>query len=340
LKNNYNIEFWNFVCHFGESKLLDYYLDLVHPAFIGEFKRNYGDSQLFFYDVQLIEIEINDETLPFIHGRLIKDTKLEREQVYENETLKEDKLTLPSAPSSIFILSLIDHRLFFIKEHRDSPSMEAFKATITKFIKDHRAALIDGEYQEKKEQREFYGKTKKHVTKKDLAITYPEPNIEVIPLSSDADIEEFIRSMKIIDSVRLDLVMPNDEADCNPFFNEWRKKKKLLGESKSNISFTKTGKQSLPHQNVSDLSKEAAKDENVLVTLRGKDILNDKLIGTHDQFKLTKTVNELEDTPHQMTYMVYKTFKKLITDGVVRGPKISNKDKVKEKIKHILAMLK
>lgn len=50
MKNNYNVEFWNFVCHFGEHKLLDFYVDLVHPAFTSKLIRNYGENCWFFME--------------------------------------------------------------------------------------------------------------------------------------------------------------------------------------------------------------------------------------------------------------------------------------------------
>jgi len=339
MKKSFNVEFWNFVCHFGEAKLLDYYIDLVHPAFIGDFFRKHGESSYFFYDVKIVECEIDEDTLPFVFGRIVKDTIIERDQIFENDELKEDKLLIQNSPSSIFVLSLKDHRLFFVKEHKDAPTMESFKATITKFINDVRTENIDNEYEYLKEQRDFCGGTKRVTTKKSLGVRFPKPDIEIIPLSSDADIDEFIKSMKEINKLQLDLVMPNNESDCNPFFHHWRDKNKNLGNGKSKAIFSNP-KKSLPHEKVSTFSKEAINDENVLITITGKDLDNDKLVGTQENFKLTRKINEIEQVPTLFARSIYKTFLKLISDGVIRGPKITDVSKVKDKLKYIMSMIK
>ncbi|WBA16387.1 hypothetical protein [Salinivibrio proteolyticus] len=339
MKKNYNVEFWNFVCHFGQHKLLDHYVDLVHPAFVNNHVRTYGDSRWLFNGVQLIEIDIDNEVLPFIYGRIVKDTILEREQILQDGDLVDDSLSMQSSPSSIFILSLKEHRIFFIKEHKDAPTMDSFKTTIERFINDERINLINEIFDGEKKQKEIHGGNYRVTKKKDLEVRYPKPDIEVIPLSSDADIEEFIKGMKSIDKLTLNLVMPNSESDCNGFFKCWRDENKKLKQSKSKVEFTKS-KKSLPHDEVANLSKEAINDGNVLIKLNGKDINNDKLVGTHDEFKLTRSINEINETPTLLVKETYESFLGLIKDGVIREPRISNLSKVKEKIGYILSMLK
>ncbi|HDG1717173.1 hypothetical protein [Vibrio cholerae] len=339
MKKKKNVEFWNFVCHFGQGKMLDYFLDFIYPALTTERVRCYGDSRWFFYDVRLVEPEINGQTLPFIYGRLVKDTVLERDQVFEDNQLKIDPLRVQNSPSSIFILSLLDHRLFFIKEQKDSPTMDSFKSTILKFIKDVRNERINDDYNYMKELRELNEGSTKVTSKKNLAIQFPEPELEIIPLSSDADMDEFIKGMRSIDRFSLDLIMPNSEFDSNAFFSSWREETNKIGTKKSKINFPKNGK-SLPHANVSELAKEAIKDENIMITLVGKDLDNDKIIGTNDSFKLTRSLDEIDQVPLFTVKKIYETFLGLIDDGVIRGPKICDLEKVKEKIKHIVMMIK
>ncbi|WP_028108884.1 hypothetical protein [Ferrimonas futtsuensis] len=339
MKKNYNIEFWNFVCHFGDLKLLDRYVQFVHPAFMNEHIRNYGDSRWLFNGVRLIEVTINNERLPFIYGRIVKDTILEREQVLKGDELIDDNLRIQNSPSSIFILSLKEHRMFFIKEQKDSPTMENFKATIEKFINNERRTYINDEYEYQKKLRQERGGNYKVTKKCDLEASFPKPDIEVIPLSSDADIDEFIRGMKSIDKLSLKLVMPNSEYDCNEFFKSWREKNKKLGQSKSKVEFSKS-KKTLPHEEVADLSKEAVKDGNILIKMTGKDINDDKLIGTHEEFKLTRTIGDINDSPRILVKETYESFLELIRDGVVRAPRISDGSSIKEKLEFIINMIK
>ncbi|TVP14284.1 hypothetical protein [Shewanella sp. KCT] len=342
MKKNYNVEFWNFVCHFGEHKLLDFYSELVHPAFTNGLTRDYGENCWFFHNVELLTCNFDGNELPFVYGRIIKDTVLRRTQYFSEGELKEDEKGIQSSPSSIFILSLIDHRLFFVKEQSDSPTMENFKSTITKFIKDIRTKLIDDEYRAAKEIYDYNGGSngKLHrTTKKNLGVRFPEPNIEIIAQSSDAGIDEFVRGMKSIDQLQLEVITPNNESDCNGFFEAIRKKDKQVGVKKSTHTYRKKDGV-LAHDNISDISKEANKDENVQITLKGKDIHNDKLIGTNDSFKLVKRIDEIEEIPTLFTKSVYESFMELIKDGIIRGPKISDMDKVKEKLSNILKIIR
>lgn len=293
---------------------------------------------MVFYGVQLLTCEINEQELPFIYGRIIKDTTLRRSQYFSEGELKEDEAGIQSSPSSIFILSLVDHRLFFVKEQPDSPTMENFKSTITKFIKDIRIQLIDADYTSAKEIYDYNGGNSGKLprpTKKNLGVKYPEPVIEIIAQSSDAGIDEFVRSMKSIDTLQLDVITPNNESDCNDFFESIRKKDKQVGVKKSTHTYRKRDG-ILAHDNISDISKEANKDENVLIKLQGKDIHDDKLIGTNDSFKLVKKIQSIEETPTLFTKSVYESFLELIKDGIIRGPKITDKYKVKNKLIHIL----
>ncbi|MFM4819965.1 hypothetical protein ACEUDB_04750 [Aeromonas hydrophila] len=337
MKRNLHLEFWNFVCHFGEHKLLDFYNEMVHPAFFEKHTRSHGKTNWFFHEVQFIKVEFKKENLPFVYGKIVKDTSIERNQVFEDDELKAAPLFVPTAPSSIFILSLIDHRLFFIKEHPDSPTMDNFKVTIEKFINTTRKKLINNDYEAHENIRKEHGGSIKKVTKKSLHSRYPEPEIELIPLSSDADIDEFIRSMKTISSLKLKLVLPNSEADTNDFFNSLREETKKVGTNSSDLSFSKNKHATtMPHPKVAKLAKEARKDENIIITLHGTDIHDDKMIGSHEEFTLKKQIDDIKTTPYLLCKQAYETFLELINDGIVRGPKINDLEKIREKLTHIM----
>lgn len=339
MKRSFSVEFWNFVCHFGESKLLDFYIELVHPAFFNKgLVREYGETSWFFHDTKLLICDIDGDNLPFIYGKIVKDYELQRDQIFQDDELIADPLSIQNSPSSIFILSLFDHRMFFIKEHQDSPTMDSFKSTIEKFINTVRVDKINEEYDYHELLRKEHGQLKRK-TKKSLGVAYPKPDIEIIPLASDAGIEEFIRDLKRIDLLQLDLVMPNSEGDSNDFFSQWRKEKKKLGDSKSSTTFRKGKSKTLPHGAIAELAKEAARDENILFKIKGKDQQDDDVTGTAESFKLKRNLSEIQQSPTLLAKATYEIFKNLIADGIIRGPRISDGTKVKEKIKHIMTML-
>ena len=341
MKKGYNLEFWNLVCHFGNHKLLDKYIDFVHPAFTKGHTRTRAETKYMFYGVTIINLEFEGEMLPFIFGRHVKDTIFEREQVMEGDELVEKPLLVPNAPSSIFILSLRDHRLFHIKEHTDSPSADSFKATLEYFIKIERNNLIDSIYKAEQEIRKERGGNYKVTKKKNLQLSYTEPYITLVPLSSDASITEFIKGMKLIKKFTLKLITPNDEADMNPFFKQWRNVKGQLNQPNSKIEFTPSGtKKTLPHEDVANLSREAVKDGNIVLNLNGTDMKDDKLNGTEEDFKLTKNIDEITDSPIMLVKSVYDSFMNLVKDGIITAPRITDLKEIKRKLKYIMDMIK
>jgi len=82
-----NMEMGNLICRFGDKKvLLDLAEEVVLPAFIdNSLVRSYDKTSYFFYDVSPVVLLNNQhEQVIGIAGRFIKDTTLEREQIFEN----------------------------------------------------------------------------------------------------------------------------------------------------------------------------------------------------------------------------------------------------------------
>ena len=346
MKKKYNIEFWNFICHFGDLKLLDKFVDIVYPAFFNGYEREYGETRFLFKYVKLLSCEIEDEVFYFIYGVFIKDTLLKREQVLKGEELVEDPKELPTSPSSIFILSLLDHRLFFIKEHKDSPDMGNFKSTINHFMKRVILEKVNNEYNSYNEMRAENGGNQgrfKRKTKKDFIANYPEPELEIVQSSSDAEIEQFVRELKSIEKLTLDIINPNDEFDCNKFFEATRNTNKDMGVNSSKHVFTKTKSSvknnTLPHDEVIKLSKEAVDDSNINFAISGKDLKGVTIDGTNETFKLSVPIDEVDDNPKFLSKKVYQTYMELVSSGVIRGALMKDIDAIKKKISQILDFL-
>jgi hypothetical protein len=81
--------------------MLDMVDEVVFPAFFDEkMSRNYGRTNYFFYDVNLINLSKKKKTPVIgILGRIIKDTTLEREQIYkEGKGLIKDSRAIMTCP--------------------------------------------------------------------------------------------------------------------------------------------------------------------------------------------------------------------------------------------------
>lgn len=317
-----NMEMANLVCRFGGDKvLLDLEEEVVLPSFFDDSMiRIYDKTSYFFYDVEAVKFKEKDQTVVCIAGRFIKDTTLEREQIFDRKKgIIQDSDTMRSSPSSIFLLILNNHRLIYVKETKNAPSKETFKSTLLSFIKIKHEQFINKEYEVNNVEN-----TKK-ITKKSLYDTYPKPSLDLIPLTSSESIESFIRNYETLKYIEISLSDRNDENDNDPFFEQLQKRKDSLGSDKTVVQ----------HRNAKGLDKERAISEvreataqgNQKVKLNGVDSEGDVLRGNNEEFQLRKPLAGLNKTPSKAAIKLYDTFKSLVDDGLVNIPQTSQKAK-------------
>lgn len=317
-----NMEMANLVCRFGEDKvLLDLEQEVVLPSFFDDaLIRTYDKTSYFFYDVEPVRFEEKDETLVGIAGRFIKDTTLEREQIFDRKKgLIQDSDSMKSSPSSIFFLILNNHRLIYVKETKNAPSKDTFRSTLLSFLRSKHKTFVNSEF----EKNNSVDGNK--VTKKSLYEKYPRPSLDLIPLTSDESIESFVRNYETLKYIEISLSDRNDEIDDDPFFEQLQKRKDYLGSNKSVVQ----------HRNSKGLDKEKAISEigeataqgNQKVKLNGVDSDGDVLRGNNEEFQLRKPLDELSKVPSKAAIKLFKTFKSLIDDRLVKVPPTSRKAK-------------
>jgi hypothetical protein len=231
-----SMEMGNLVCRFGKEKvLLDMSDEIVLPCFFdGGLVRTYDKTSYFFHDVSPVLLRGNEsENIIGIVGRFIKDTTLEREQIFEaGKGLIHDTESMRSSPSSLFLLILNNHRLVYVKETKDAPSKESFRSTLLSFLRSKHKQYIEAEFERHNALREANPELER-VTKKDLYELTPRPTLELISLTSEDSIEQFIRKYSILKTIEISLSDRNDENDNDPFFEELQKRKDAIGSTKS-----------------------------------------------------------------------------------------------------------
>lgn len=321
-KKTLNMEMANLICRFGEKNvLLDLEEEVVLPSFFdSSLIRTYDKTSYFFYDVEAIKFEEKEETVVCVVGRFIKDTTLEREQIFDRKNgLVQDSNSMRSSPSALFLLILNNHRLIYVKETRDAPSKETFRSTLLNFIRSKHKQFIDSEYERQNIESD------QKVTKKSLYERYPRPSLDLIPLTSDESIESFVRKYETLKYIEISLSDRNDENDNDPFFQELQKRKDSLGSDKSVVQ----------HRNSKGLDKERAISEieeataqgNQKVKLNGVDSEGDVLRGNNDEFQLRTPLDGLSKKPSKAAVKLYETFNTHIDDGLVKVPATSQKTK-------------
>lgn len=317
-----NMEMANLVCRFGGDKvLLDLEEEVVLPSFFdSSMIRTYDKTSYFFYEVEAVKFEEDGELVVCLAGRFIKDTTLEREQIFDRKKgLVQDSDSMRSSPSAIFLLILNNHRLIYVKETKNAPSKETFRSTLLNFLRTKHKHFINAEFERYKENSD------QKVTKKSLYERYPRPSLDLIPLTSDESIESFVRNYETLKYIEISLSDRNDENDNDPFFEQLQKRKDYLGSDKSVVQ----------HRNSQGLDKEKAISEigeataqgNQKVKLNGVDSEGDVLRGNNEEFQLRKPLEGLSKTPSKAAGKLYDTFKSLIDDGLVKVPPTSQKAK-------------
>ena len=309
----HNAVFANFVCHFGDSPLLDYAHKIVLPAFLDDtLIRTYGDTTEFhFLDVSLIHL--NDDTSEVsmgICGRFIKNTMLSRTQIYQrNQGLIQDLRSIQSSPSAYFVLVLNNHRLIYFPETPHAPELKSFEATALQFLKLKHREFINAQFQRYKDEGE-------KITKKTLRELHPSPTLEIVPLTSVEDIEAFVARYSKLKTVELRLIKPNDDIDGAETFRALREY--LDDVNPKSTKVVTSNPDGLNRESATNLIHDASAAGNQEVKLSGIDVEGNRLDGNNEQFKLTVHIEPIPQTSDLLAKKLFATFEALVSRGMIR----------------------
>lgn len=309
------MEIGNLVCRFGEEGvLLDFYDELVEPAFLGDYQRSYGDTRYLFLQTKLVDVGTPEEPSPAIAGRFVKDTVLHQQQRLIEGRLEPAEATLESAPSSLFVLVLKGHRLLYLREHRGSPDMSQFATTLERFIQYARSERVDRLYAEAR------GGTER-VTKKSLLERFPKPMVTVTPVSTSESIDEFLDRFSVITALSIRLAPVNNEPDYNEFFEQWREQKDSIGAAKSKLEYRGTKQDGL---NVAPAGEQlkAARDGHADFQLEGYDQNGRPLKGDNEHFKVKVPLDVDRPSVEEAAQGMASAFRNLVETDAVRAGQI------------------
>lgn len=317
--------FANFICRFGGHKvLLDYAQEIVLPAFTDDsLVRSYGDTSYFFHSVEVeVKKDGRAEPLVLLSGHFIKNTKLTREQIFEQDKgIIHDEATLSSAPSAFFVLILNNHRLIYYPSTSHAPSMSNFKSTVMRFLKLKHDRFINGLYEELEQEGQKQ-------TKKKLRETHPAPTLEVIPISGDEQIDAFVRRYELLQKIEFKIVRPNDEIDGGELFDEIREFLDPVEPTDTKLIARRSGgfdiEKAIPR------IKHATDTDNQEVKLTGKDGDGNKLRGDNHEFKISAPVEPVPPTRKGLVKRLLEVFEGLMSDGAIKTG--ARDPSVKEKI--------
>lgn len=317
-KNKRSVQFANFICHFGDLEMLDLCEEVVIPAFTDtKLKRTYKDTSYFFHDVELISISTDrKQPEPAIVGRFVKDTILQRDQIYEGGQLVASIQKLPSAPSSLFVLILRDHKLLFLPEIVGAPGLDIFCTTTERFLKEAHEEFVRSTSESFLEHEFPYGanSNQKKKVKESVLEKYPHPNLEVVSLASAESLDEFVERFDKLKVFSIKLLKPNNEINNDGLFKKLRAQGSQLHASSANVSYR--NREGLEKTQVKHYA-ESALDGNAEIALSGTDAEGRKLSGTNDDFKIQVFIEVIPRAMKQVAQVLYSTFARYKESGRV-----------------------
>ncbi len=313
----------NFICKFGNRNLLDFARNIVMPAFLDtRLRRKYSNNDYFLHQTKLKIIRTENDTLYTIVGRIINNTTVKRHQIFTDKGLVPDEASLQSSPSALFMLILNNHRLLYVKETAFAPELKTFGLTLLKFIKIKRMQLINATALLK--TRDKNGKI---ITKKRLQNIYPIPRLDVIPLSTEQTFSNFINRYDKLMSVKVRLINPNDEFDCDDLFTSLRDLKEDV-DADLTVLENKNNKEGLDKKAVKLRYANLSEIGNYELTLNGTDKSGSRLIGNHEDFNVKVPLGddipkEIDDASEKLK-VEYESLKQ---QNIIKFPKTLQKTK-------------
>jgi hypothetical protein len=321
MAEKHQVQFLNFICRFGDDlKLLDMLHEVVLPAFHTKEARSFSTTKYFFHKVRVVKLEGGNDPVYGICGRFIKDTVLKREQVYDDSgELIQDYDTLKSSPSALFCLILNNHKLLYLNETSHAPSAGNFAATTQHFLKKSWTAYVNALH-----KKPTLDESGNKVTKKNLREKFPPPNLEVVPLSSDATLRQFIDRFEFLKTVEVVLVDTNDEVDFDDFFKHAREIKDSMRAKETKLTHTASKNVSLDSEEAYDQINSVSNAGQARIELNGKDKFGDKLKGNNDSFKLKRELEEIHEDPSLMAKDMYHAYQELVATGNLKPAQIAD----------------
>lgn len=316
------LEFGNYTLKFGDSVLLDYIDEIVMPSF---YEMNYvrsieNRSDYFFLNTEMVVLDANpNNPVLGIQGRIVKDTMLVREQIFEGNSIVPDHEEMESAPSSFFLLILNTHRLILCKEVSGAPGIENFQGTSQFCLTKRWKEYIDELYEEAKELRENDPDAPR-ITKKSLRAQIPAPKLRITTLTDQKSLEEFVDLFETINTLSIKLLPTNsEEIDNDDFWNALADRGEELNSNQASVRFSNP-EEGLNSNSVLEQLSSATGLANSEFKMKGYNEDGDIIKGSNDDFALLCEADNLSTDVGEAAQESYEKFEELVADGRINLP--------------------
>lgn len=347
MSNGHPVHFANFICHVGDAELADVLEEIIIPAFETDKTRVFREIKYFLHQVAVTKLVMPEgKEEPAIIGRLIKDMVVRSEQQFNSTTgrLLKARQQMHTSPSSLFVLLLNSHKLIYCYETANAPGLDAFKSTISTFLSHARENFVREVHNSASgindSDRDLnvdllykcspvamsQDETQQRIqepTLKLLRELIPMPTLEVVPLSNDDSLREFINRFKVLDQASVRLLRRNSELDNDAFFEQVRSKGDDAGADVSTVTYKNKNGLSKDHL-ASQL--ESALTGNAEVQLSGKDESDIRIRGTNEEFKAAAKLTEVPASIKVAANALVGVFNEYVRKGLVKISRAHHSD--------------
>ena len=283
------LEVANFICRFGESAvMLDHFVDIVFPAFRpSAFHRTTKSAKYFVSECRIETFVHGANTRSALIGRFVKDVELRRTQLFEPEVgLVADAQSMRSSPSSIFVITLEDHKLFLYAETPFAPSLSEFKTSAKVFLRSSYSEFFRARVAEMAAASEL----SESEARIKLSQQVPRPSLEVVELLNKKSIAELMRLFRTVKSLDIEFHLTNNELSNRGFFNAIRDQGEKSNSAKTTLK--QSNSEGLAKEEVEKQVRDAS-DGNATVKIVGFDGKGDTLKGNTEKLKITRHIEQL-----------------------------------------------
>lgn len=201
-----------------EAPMLRYFNSIVWPALTSDIKRTVGDSTYFLLNV---ELDTDNDGDYIITGNIVRRTILEKKsdmnEAGDQLVLMDE--TYPTAPFSLFVIYLKNHRMIFVENQKGSPTLQMFSSTVKQILAR-------------------YVKMQNIIREKEGKVELPVPMVKVIGIPMEHKLKEVLHGVEKINKLVLKFYPLNGDIDFSGVFGETLKEIRMnIGSKTGSISF-------------------------------------------------------------------------------------------------------
>jgi len=325
------LHFANFTLRFGDAAvLLDKFDEIVEPAFFDAPPRIYGDNEYYIFDPKLTELGEGDSAQPAIVGRFVRNSELRRSHVLSGEALVPAPEAMSSATGAVFALLLETHTLLYVAATPSAPTLQHFRATILYHVSTYWQKYVEMTARELvvASKREGSRRLTLAEARVQARRALPQPTLEILPLPSSTQIEDFLSQFAKISFVRFRVIDSNHSIDGMGLVRQLRATKRAT-QSKSVELIERQPKDI---KALTTQISNATGEGNVEAMVSGKSEDGATISGSNDKFSYSSEFS-LSKTPLETASKAANKLAELVADGVLRLAK--NAKAVHDKVEEI-----